>query len=172
MPQDRVEKKIVLQASRSRVWSAITDAQEFGDWFGLDFNGTKGTFKPGAKVHGVRVATKADPEMAKRFAENEGQPLDMWIDGVEPEHSFVYRWHPHSVHPRETGLDVNTEPLTEVVLTLEDVPEGTLLTVVESDFDKIPPKRRAIAFPSHDAGWPICLDWIAKHIAQHPRWAP
>jgi uncharacterized protein YndB with AHSA1/START domain len=172
MPQDRVEKNIVLKAPRSRVWSAITDAQEFGNWFGIDFNGTRGTFQPGTKVDGIWSGTKVDPEMRERFRKNEGLPFHMWIDRLEPEHLFAYRWHQMSARPEETGLDVNTEPPTEVIFTLKEVPEGTLLTVMESGFDKIPPARKARVLQGVEAGWPICLGWISKHITHHPRWAP
>jgi uncharacterized protein YndB with AHSA1/START domain len=172
MPQDKVEKKIILKAPRSRVWSAITEAEEFGNWFGIDFRGTTGRFQPGTRVQGIWSGTKVDPEMRERLRRNEGQPFSMWIDRLEPEHLFVYRWHQMSVRPEETGLDLKTEPPTEVVFTLEEVPEGTLLTVVESGFDKIPPARRALVLRGVEAGWPLCLEWIAKHIAQHPRWVP
>jgi uncharacterized protein YndB with AHSA1/START domain len=30
---DRIEKQILLRASKSRVWRALTDADEFGAWF-------------------------------------------------------------------------------------------------------------------------------------------
>ena len=36
---DRIEKKVTLGAPRSRVWRAITTAQEFGAWFGVKLDG-------------------------------------------------------------------------------------------------------------------------------------
>ena len=44
---DRIERKIVLRAPRSRVWRALTDAREFGAWFGVT---SSSTFAPGARV--------------------------------------------------------------------------------------------------------------------------
>jgi uncharacterized protein YndB with AHSA1/START domain len=32
---DRIEKQIVLKAPRARVWKSLTDAREFGAWFGV-----------------------------------------------------------------------------------------------------------------------------------------
>jgi uncharacterized protein YndB with AHSA1/START domain len=46
---DRIEKKILLRAPRSRVWRALTDAQEFGAWFRVDL---EGAFAEGATVRG------------------------------------------------------------------------------------------------------------------------
>ena len=34
---DRIERTIALRAPRSRVWRALTDAGEFGAWFGVRF---------------------------------------------------------------------------------------------------------------------------------------
>ena len=36
---DRIEKQILLKAPRSRVWRALSNAEEFGAWFGVNFSG-------------------------------------------------------------------------------------------------------------------------------------
>ena len=46
---DRIEKKVVLRAPRSRVWRAIANAEEFGEWFGVKL---EGTFAEGATIRG------------------------------------------------------------------------------------------------------------------------
>ena len=46
---DRIERKILLRAPRSRVWRALTDSAEFGTWFGVK---VEGAFAPGATVPG------------------------------------------------------------------------------------------------------------------------
>jgi uncharacterized protein YndB with AHSA1/START domain len=55
---DRIEKKILLRAPLARVWHAVSDANEFGSWFGVKFDGS---FAPGARISGKIVPTKADP---------------------------------------------------------------------------------------------------------------
>jgi len=40
MDTDRIEKKVILRAPRSRVWRAIANAEEFGEWFGVKLEGT------------------------------------------------------------------------------------------------------------------------------------
>ena len=37
---DRIEKRAVLRATRARVWRALTDAGEFGKWFGVLLEGS------------------------------------------------------------------------------------------------------------------------------------
>ena len=39
MSSDRIEKEVVLRAPLERVWRAISDADEFGQWFGVRFDG-------------------------------------------------------------------------------------------------------------------------------------
>jgi uncharacterized protein YndB with AHSA1/START domain len=35
---DKIEKRVVLKASQSRVWRAISDSGEFGTWFQMRFD--------------------------------------------------------------------------------------------------------------------------------------
>ena len=44
---DRIERQILLKAPPARVWRALSNAEEFGDWFGVDFKGK--SFTPGAR---------------------------------------------------------------------------------------------------------------------------
>ena len=36
---DRIERKIVLKATRARVWRALTNIDEFNSWFGVRLSG-------------------------------------------------------------------------------------------------------------------------------------
>lgn len=159
MSADRIEKKILLRAPRKRVWGALTDSTEFGGWFGMRFNGP---FSPGAEMRGVIVPTTVDAEVAKHQKPYEGIAFEITIDKMEPERLFSFRWHPGAVDPE---LDYTKEPKTLVVFTLEDAPEGTMLTVTESGFDQIPLARRAKAFASNERGWTLCMTLIEKHLA-------
>ena len=51
---DRIEKTIVLHAPRSKVWRALTDYQEFGQWFGVIL---ESPFQLGEKTKGNNTAT-------------------------------------------------------------------------------------------------------------------
>ena len=145
---DRIEKEIVLRAPRSRVWRALADAEEFGAWFGMRLSGP---FAPGARVHGQITLHDHGPVT-----------IEMAIESMEPESRMSYRWHPYAV---ESGVDYSSEPTTLVEFQLEEVSEGTRLTVVESGFDRIPAARRAEAFRMNDAGWKGQLENIARYVA-------
>ena len=145
---DRIEKEIVLRAPRSRVWRALASAEEFGAWFGMKLDGV---FAPGARVHG-RMTTRA----------HEHVTIDIAIEQMDPEKRMSYRWHPYAVEP---GVDYSNEPTTLIEFQLEEVADGTRLTVVESGFDSIPAARRAEALRMNDAGWAEELQNIARYVA-------
>lgn len=148
MNTDRIEKTVVLRAPRARVWRALTDASEFGAWFGASLTGT---FAPGAVVSG-RITTPGYEHLT----------MDLLVERVEPERLLSYRWHPYAVDPE---VDYRDEPMTLVEFRLEDVPEGTRLTVTESGFDQIPAARRAEAFRMNEGGWAAQVENIARHVA-------
>jgi len=157
---DRIEKHVLLNASRARVWKALSDAKEFGDWFGVKFDGP---FVAGAALRGVTVPTKADPEIARMQEPYAGKTFDITVDRIEPQRLFSFRWHPYALEP---GVDYSKEPTTLIVFTLEEQPNGVLLTVVESGFDQIPLERRAKAFAANEGGWEKQMTLIEKHLAR------
>jgi uncharacterized protein YndB with AHSA1/START domain len=156
---DRIEKKVVLRAPRERVWNAISDAKQFGTWFGVEF---EGPFVAGAAMKGRMTPTKVDGEVAKRQEPYAGMAFDYTIDRIEPMTLFSFRWHPFAIEP---NVDYSKEPTTLVVFQLEEVAEGTQLTITESGFDKIPLERRARAFASNEGGWAIQIELIGKYVA-------
>ena len=159
---DSIRKTVTLRAPRARVWRALSDAREFGEWFGVRFDRP---FTPGASLRGTVTPTKADPEVAKHQKPYEGLTFDIVVDRVEPERLFSFRWHPNAI---DKGVDYASEPTTLIVFELEDAPGGpgeTKLTVTESGFDRIPLERRAKAFTANDQGWAMQMTLIARHLA-------
>jgi uncharacterized protein YndB with AHSA1/START domain len=159
MSTDRIEKKILLRAPRKRVWRALTDSKEFGSWFGMKFDGP---FVPGAKMRGVIVPTTVNAEVAKAQKEYEGLPFVITIEQMDPERLFSFRWHPHAI---ERDVDYSHEPTTLIVFLLEEVPDGIMLTVTESGFDRIPIARRAKAFTANEQGWGMVVKLIEEYLA-------
>ena len=103
MSTDRIEKEVVLRAPLERVWRAISDADEFGRWFGVRFDGP---FVAGATVTGVITPTEVDEEVAKMQEPHVGMS-DAWqIVAVEPQQRLAFRWHPYAVEP---GVDYSAE---------------------------------------------------------------
>ena len=147
---DRIEKQVVLDAPRARVWRALVDADEFGTWFGVRLR-HRGRFEPGARVQG-----------ALTYPGYEHVTLEITVERVETERLFSYRWHPYAVDPE---LDYTKEPTTLVEFSLDDAEGGTRLTVVESGFDAIPAGRRAEAFRMNDGGWTEQVRRIERHVA-------
>ena len=146
---DRIERKILLKAPRSRVWRALSDAAEFGAWFGVDFRGK--AFVAGKPVQGKVT-----------YPGYEHVVMEVQIERMDPERLLSWRWHPAAI---DTSVDYSDEPTTLVVFELTEVDGGTLLTVVESGLDGIPLARRATVFRLNSSGWDEQMRNIQKHVA-------
>jgi len=145
---DRIERKVVLKATRARVWRALTNIQEFNDWFRVKIPGKQ--FAPGQKYCG-QVA----------FPGYEHIVFEVMIEKAEPERLLSWRWHPAAIDPK---VDYSGEPTTLVEFQLQDAVGGTLLTVVESGIDQIPVARRLEVFRMNSGGWDAQMQNIEKHV--------
>ena len=133
---DRISRKVLISAPPTRVWRAISDAAEFGHWFRVAL---EGSFVEGATIRG-RIT----------YPGYEHLTLELQVERIEPERYFAYRWHPNAVDPK---VDYTQEPTTLVEFRLEPAPGGTLLTIEESGFERIPASRRELALRMNDGGW-------------------
>src|SRR6516165_5991655 len=103
-----LERQVTLPASREDVWTALTDPAEVKRWFGAD------------------VEWELRPGGAARFSSLEDETSRAGVvEAVTPAETLRYRWWP------EDGREDESEPASEVTYTLEDVPDGTRLTVTE-----------------------------------------
>ena len=144
-----IEKRIELAAPPSRVWRALTDHREFGEWFRVNLDGP---FVPGQVSRG-NIA----------YPGYEHLKWEATVQKMEPERLFSYTWHPYAVDPK---ADYSKETPTLVEFTLEKTAKGTLLTVVESGFDKVPAARRPEAFRRNEGGWAEQMKNIEKYVAK------
>jgi uncharacterized protein YndB with AHSA1/START domain len=163
MSTDRIEKRITLKASQARVWRAISEASEFGEWFGVAFDGP---FVAGKELTGRIKPTVADPKVAEMQKPYEGMPFTFVVESMEPTRRIVFRWHPFAV---EKGVDYSHEPMTSIVFELEEVAGGTQLTITESGFDRIPIARRAKAFAANEGGWDHQTRLLEKYLEMKPQ---
>lgn len=147
---DRIERKVLINAPRARVWRAVSDAGEFGDWFGVNFKGK--TFVAGKHLQGKIT-----------YPGYEHLTMDVLIEQVVPEKLLSWRWHPAAIDPK---VDYSQEPTTLVEFELKDADSGTLLTVVESGLDKVPLARRADVFRMNSSGWDEQMENVKKHVAK------
>lgn len=145
---DRIEKSVSINAPLERVWRAISEAEQFAAWFGLDAAGAK--FEAGSPAE---MKLSSPPEYA-------GMPFTIDVVSVEAGRYFAFRWHPYAVDPT---VDYSGEPTTLVEFLLEPDGDGTLLTLSESGFNAIPEHRRAKAFEMNDHGWGIQVQRIREY---------
>jgi uncharacterized protein YndB with AHSA1/START domain len=145
---DRIEKKVILRAPRSRVWRAIASAEEFGAWFRMKLEG--------AFAEGVTTRGKITHPGYEHLT------VEMQVERIEPERYFAFRWHPYAIDP---AIDYSSEPTTKVEFLLEEAAGGTQLTIVESGFDRIPPGRRDEAYRMNDQGWTEQAKNIERHVS-------
>lgn len=161
MTPDRIEKKIHLRASLQRVWAAIADAEQFGTWFGVAFDGP---FVAGTRVTGRIKPTQVDLDVAALQKPYEGTQFEFVVERIEPMRMIAFRWHPYAVEP---GIDYTQEPMTLIMFELEPTADGVLLTICESGFDRIPLERRAKAFAANEGGWTKQTQLIEKYLLVH-----
>jgi uncharacterized protein YndB with AHSA1/START domain len=148
---NRIEKRIELKAPISRVWRALTDYREFGEWFRVKLDGP---FVAGQVSRGQIT-----------YPGYEHLKWEAVVQKMERERLFSFTWHPYAIDPKE---DYSKEPPTLVEFRLEETAGGTLLLLTESGFDKIPAARRIEAFRMNDGGWAQQMTNIEKHVAQTP----
>jgi uncharacterized protein YndB with AHSA1/START domain len=148
---DRIEKQMESKAPVSRVWRALTDYREFGEWFRVKI---EGPFVPGAVSRGHIT-----------WPGYEHLQWEAVVKAIEPERLFSFTWHPYAVDPK---MDYSQEPQTLVEFRLEKTAKGTLLTVTESGFDRIPAARRPEAFMRNDGGWTQQMENIESHVSEKP----
>ena len=144
---DRIEKRIELNAPPARVWRALTDYKEFGEWFRVRL---ESPFVPGESVRG-RIT----------YPGFEHLTMEVVVRKMEPERLFSFHWHPYAVDPK---VDYSKEPPTLVEFRLEKTATGTSLVVTESGFDSIPATRRAEAFRMNSGGWTEQLKNIEAYV--------
>lgn len=161
MSTDQIKKQILLRAPQSRVWRALTDATEFGSWFGIKLHGP---FVAGTAVQGELTGTTVNEEIAAAQQAYAGLRFEIVVDQIEPERLICFRWHPYAIEP---GVDYSAEPMTLVSFTLEEAAGGVQLTVVESGFDRIPLERRAKAFAANEGGWEVQVTLIEAYLDRH-----
>jgi len=144
---DRIEKSVVLSATRSRVWRALTEVREFNKWFGVDLTAP---FTFGAVISGNITSVGYEHLV-----------MTVWVEAIEPERTFSFRWHPNAT---DTSIDYSADATTLVEFTLDEVPEGTRLVAIESGFDALPESRRLQAFNGNSKGWESQMKRIAKYL--------
>lgn len=145
MSTDEIQKQILLKAPIERVWSAITETQKFGAWFGMKL---KGDFCAGKITYGEMAMTQMNDEIAKMQEPFQGFPVELHVQDMKAPKTFSFKWHVYA-----EGLPLNEMPMTLVTFNLEEKGGETFLTIVESGFDKLPPALKKQSFDGNSEGW-------------------
>jgi uncharacterized protein YndB with AHSA1/START domain len=148
-----IEKQIELKAPVSRVWRALTDHQQFGEWFRVKLDGP---FVPG--------------QISRGFITHPGYEHVKWeavVEKMEPERLFSFTWpHSKSFDKDSYSDDYSNAPRTLVEFRLEPTTSGTLLVLTESGFETLPVDLRLEAFRRNDGGWAQQMKNIENYVAQ------
>ena len=121
---DRIEKRIELKAPVSRVWRALTDHREFGEWFRVKLDGpfVAGQVSRGQMTYPGFEHVKWGAVMQK----------------MEPERLFSFTWpiqNPLTKQTTRGGLLERSRAHSSNSGWREQ-PSGTLLVLTESGFDR------------------------------------
>ena len=148
MASDRIEKRIELKAPVARVWRALTDHREFGEWFRVRL---EGPFVRGQVSRGQIT-----------YPGFEHVKWEAVVHKMEPERLFSYTWHPYAIDPKK---DYSKEPATLVAFTLEAKGDKTIVTITETGFDALPKDRAFEAFRMNEGGWEAQMKNVARYVA-------
>jgi uncharacterized protein YndB with AHSA1/START domain len=142
-----IEKTVEIKAPVERVWRALTDHREFGQWFRVDI---EAPFEPGKPARGKIT-----------YPGFEHVVWNVMIKEMKEPDLFSFTWHPYAIDPK---IDYDKEKPTLVEFRLRPTANGTHLTVTESGFDKIPANRMPEAFRMNDGGWAEQVKNIKAHV--------
>lgn len=147
MTSDAIRQSTHVRAPIDRVWRAISDHREFGEWFrvALDQPFEAGRTSTGHITHPGYEHVKWNAE----------------IVAIEPPSRLAFRWHPYAI---DQSADFSNEPMTLVEFTLREKDGGTDIEVVESGFDAIPAHRRDEAFRMNSGGWEAQMKNIREYV--------
>lgn len=144
---DRIEKIVDLAAPLSRVWRALTDHREFGQWFRVRLDGP---FELGARTTGNIT-----------YPGYEHVQWESTTERMDHERVFAFSWPPSAVDP-DTAYPDDAKVMVE--FWLEPGEKGTRLTIVESGFLQFPESKRLEVLRSNRQGWDLQADNIANHV--------
>lgn len=146
---NQIVKVVEINAPISRVWQALTDYKQFGEWFRVKLNEP---FAPGSRSTGITT-----------YPGYEGYQWLATIDCMEHESLFSFRWNHDNIEP---GLPPEQQPTTHVAFKLETTPDGTRLTITESGFDALPESKRGAIMRGNTEGWEIQSRHIVDYVTQ------
>lgn len=142
-----IVKTVDLNAPVSRVWRALTDYKQFGEWFRVKLDQP---FEAGGLSTGQMT-----------YPGYENCPWRAVVERIEPERLFSFSWHDFD---ETSDADVADQPTMLVEFRLEPIDAGTRLTITESGFEALPDPRRLEVLRGNTEGWNIQAQNIADYV--------
>ncbi|MBC7661726.1 MAG: SRPBCC family protein [Chitinophagaceae bacterium] len=147
--ENTLKKQLEIAAPVSKVWKALSDSRQFGEWFHV-------------QIDEPFVAGKTT-RARHTYPGGEHIHFAFEVKKIEPETYFSMTWHPYAIDDKR---DYSKEEQTLIEFRLEPTAKGTLLLVTESGFEKVSADRRAEAFSMHNEGWIAQLKNIENYVTK------
>ena len=148
--QDQIVKVVDLAAPVTRVWRALTDHNEFGEWFRVRLDQP---FVVGETTTGNIIY--------------QGYEHMEWVsvtERMDHERLFVFSWPPSAIDP---DTEYGPEAKMKIEFQLESTAHGgTRLTITESGFLQLPEPKRLETLRSNTEGWDIQAQNITSYLDQ------
>lgn len=137
-----VTRIVLVRAHRTAVWAAITTPELITEWFGQK-----------AEFDSIAVGVLG----TMGFDGYGDFPVE--ITEVDEPHVFAFRW-------GQDGKPISEETATLVRFTLDDDPDGTRLTLVESGFNRLAgdDQNRRTRADENRGGWDVELDELVAFL--------
>jgi len=148
--QDMIERSIVLNAPRERVWKAITNHEEFGQWFQAKIS------KP--FVLGETVSCSS------LYPGHEHLTWEQKIIEMEPMTRFSISW--PAFYGDDVDRDAREDPWLTVTFLLEVLGDKTRLILRETGFAQLPSDYAPVAFRMNESGWDEQMKNIEVYLAK------
>lgn len=147
--QDAISKTILLAAPPDRIWRALADVTEFGQWFRADVRGDM--------QEGAVLACRS------LYPGTEHMRWEMRILVMEPGRRLVWEW--PAFDPEAFPGDPESDARLTVEIAIAPEGKGTRLTLTERGFAALPEGPALAVWQRNEGGWTMQLDNIARHVA-------
>jgi uncharacterized protein YndB with AHSA1/START domain len=134
--QDKIERKITINAPKVRVYAAIADPNQIVKWFPDKIDGE---LKEGEQPI---------------FHFNGHGKSRIYVVAMRPDDYFAYRWVPGS---SDLVDDVLSTQSTLVEFNITETEGVSTVSMTESGFNKIPQQQAEAAFKQNSGGWNFML---------------
>jgi uncharacterized protein YndB with AHSA1/START domain len=145
--QDVITREIIVTADKKRVYAAITDPAQIIKWFP---DALEGTLEVGQRT--TFIFTKQDHK------------AQVFVEKAVPFEYFSYRWVPGTANT--IAGDVLEVPNTLVEFFIEELNEGTKVTVKESGFASFPSEVAEESLKQNSGGWEFMIGRLEKIMNQ------